>query len=512
MDIKEKWELSLYKSPITNVKPLKNIEIIHLIELIKSNKYKDTVLQIRKEDNKEKKNELKKNKLDYVTIGGTFTSRGDKNIISPSGLAPIDIDGIEKGLEELKIKLKEDPYILALFISPSGKGLKAIVRVPTDVKEYSNYVESYYDYLHKKYGIDAGKLDKATKDISRACFLSWDEDIWVNNSSKIFEEKKEKEKEEVPVIVSGVKEKIPPWVGDFLLVYCLNNKLPPGGRNAVVEKSLVILMKESVNWIDIKRQYKQVQGKGSFEGWEKKFDEGDITQVSPGEIVNYIHEKEINFNIPKVKIEGAEEGYERVELPKSGRLISEFLRDIKYKLAAKHNLFFRGDTKEIVEVGIIEHEGEGKEFTGFRSITASRFITKAEEYFEPGNVIYSKEEGQKWKPKSMGKELANTCLCSPQLEESLPYIKRIFTIPLPIIYKGELTFPIEGYDKRFYSWLPYNSPKIDPSFSLEKSKELIEEIFEDFCFKEENDRNMAISGLITPFLRGLYESFSCRTP
>jgi hypothetical protein len=204
-----------------------------------------------------------------------------------------------------------------------------------------------------------------------------------------------------------------------------------------------------------------------------------------------------------------------IKLPSLGKLISTFAQEVSSELKNKNTLFFRPNSMEIVEIGKIKcHDTDEDVYTGFLSIKPNRFITFVEKYFEPGievwNPLYKTFEFRK---KSMGRELATTLLHSSILQESLPGINRIFTIPLPIIYKGELTFPKKGYDKRFGSWLSHDSPEIEnPEMSVEEAKLLLLSIFKEFCFQSKQDYTNAIAALLTPFLRGLFPSFSTRTP
>jgi hypothetical protein len=95
----------------------------------------------------------------------------------------------------------------------------------------------------------------------------------------------------------------------------------------------------------------------------------------------------------------------------------------------------------------------------------------------------------------------------------MPLINRIFNVPIPIIHDNKIAFPKRGYDRRFSSWLPYNAPQIeDDNMSLEDAKKVIDFVFGEFCFKSDQDKTNAIAGFITPFLRGLFKSFSTRTP
>jgi len=205
----------------------------------------------------------------------------------------------------------------------------------------------------------------------------------------------------------------------------------------------------------------------------------------------------------------------RIKLPKPGKLISNFAQEVADVLNTKNVLFFRNDSREVVEIGKLKNEKE-QSYMGFRVVKPNRFITLAERYIIPGSMVVigtGENAVFEFRPKSMTADLANTVLQSPILEDSLLHINRIFTVPLPIIYKGELTFPKRGYDVRFNSWLPYNSPEItNTKMSLGEAKKIIYEMLKEFVLKSNQDYVNAIAGLITPFLRGLYPKFNCRTP
>ncbi len=205
---------------------------------------------------------------------------------------------------------------------------------------------------------------------------------------------------------------------------------------------------------------------------------------------------------------------EKIELPGNGILISNFAEQLVKRLSKEHILFYRQDSRQVVELGMIKNvEGEITH-TGFIPIKSSRFITLVERYFNPWTTIYKKGGGSFTINKSMTKDVGNTVLESHILHNKLPNINRIFTVQLPIIYNNELTFPKSGYDKRFNSWLPYNSPIIsNMEMPLNEAKEVIYEVFKEFCFENKQDYINSISALLTPFLRGLFKTgFNTRAP
>ncbi len=203
----------------------------------------------------------------------------------------------------------------------------------------------------------------------------------------------------------------------------------------------------------------------------------------------------------------------QIVLPSRGKLTSEFAIEVADNLKNKKVLFYRQHTGEVVEVTKIKVRKDGREFfTGFKMVPPNRFVTICEAYIDPVaekydgiSVVHSK--------KSMTVDLAAVVLVSDQLRTAMPTIERIFTIPLPIIYNGVVTFPTKGYDSQFASWLSYDAPDItNPTMSLAEAKDVLLSVYKDFCFKSRTDYHMSISALITPFLRGLFPSFNTRTP
>ena len=245
---------------------------------------------------------------------------------------------------------------------------------------------------------------------------------------------------------------------------------------------------------------------------ESIFDDDDELLNETLEIVEEVYGpeiKEIIINSCYVKKE--------ISLPVTGKLISEFAKQISKILLDKNILFYRHDSKEIVEIRKIKYDKSGKlndKNNGFTTITPNRFITLVERYIQPGVFLKNKKTEQiEFHKKSLCSSLAAVLIESHILQDSLPKISRIFTVPMPIMYENKLTFPRKGYDERFESWLPYSSPEItNQSMELTEAKNIINEMFSEFCFKEEEDKINAIAALLTPFLKGLFKGFNTRTP
>ena len=85
-------------------------------------------------------------------------------------------------MEGSKNVLATDQYVFSCWISPSGEGLKALVKVsnPHHHRDHFRALQAYYD---KEYGLE---VDPSGINVSRACFDSYDPDIVINESSNIF--------------------------------------------------------------------------------------------------------------------------------------------------------------------------------------------------------------------------------------------------------------------------------------------------------------------------------------
>ena len=211
------------------------------------------------------------------------------------------------------------------------------------------------------------------------------------------------------------------------------------------------------------------------------------------------------------------EDLQKIELPKAGKLISEFAKEVAEAYKSKELLFFRSNSKEVVEICKIKEKDKVIE-NGFSPISSARFITLSEKLFipvieKPITDSNGKFQGTDFKEKSMNGELCNTILQSHELQDSLPNVVRIFNIPIPILHNGKLTFPKKGFDERFNSYLPYDCPEIsNPDMTLSEAKEIIDNLLSEFCFENPEDRTNAIAGLLTPGLKGVFKKFNDRTP
>ncbi len=174
-------EFSLFREPISNKVPLKTINIEDLHKITTSHKNLSTLTaQVSKIEDKAERNKVKSKSLPYVTPSGIFGTRDKDNIESHSGYLCVDLDNLSpEQMQEVKNNLLKDVNIQTclLFMSPSRNGYKWFIKIPNDKSTHLDYFNAVENYLHKTYNY---QIDENCKDVSRACFLSYDEDAYLN--------------------------------------------------------------------------------------------------------------------------------------------------------------------------------------------------------------------------------------------------------------------------------------------------------------------------------------------
>jgi hypothetical protein len=160
------------------------ISVDKALERIRTGKSRELCERIRMypgPDNKHKRNEIKK-LLPAICFSGKFTKRSKSGIVDHSGFICIDFDGFidEWSMIDYRDFLMKDKYSYAVFTSPSGDGLKVIVKIPKDIDNHQNYFLSLKKYY------DVPEFDNSTKDISRVCYESYDPDMFINEGSEQF--------------------------------------------------------------------------------------------------------------------------------------------------------------------------------------------------------------------------------------------------------------------------------------------------------------------------------------
>jgi hypothetical protein len=160
--------------------PEKVTELKDVLADIKSDKYKSKIEAIRQDENPSKC--AKKNYLPCFTPTGTFTHRSIKGLEKYNGVICLDIDHVED-VNELKKRASKLKYVHAAFVTPSGSGLKVIIKSDATIETYKEAeIKISTAFQHDTGGI----RDNHCKDIARIQFVSHDPDLYFNKKSQTF--------------------------------------------------------------------------------------------------------------------------------------------------------------------------------------------------------------------------------------------------------------------------------------------------------------------------------------
>jgi hypothetical protein len=164
--------------------------LVKALDRIKTGASKDKILEIRRkvsvgEDYEADKKDLPCVLFSVAKVKMTIskrdieTFREDASVVEHSGVFTLDWDScdVTHKLEQLK----KDPYILAAWLSPSGTGVRALVKCPPNIDSHNLYYTAFLDRYPE--------LDSTSRNISRVTFESYDPSIFINWNSLVWDKK-----------------------------------------------------------------------------------------------------------------------------------------------------------------------------------------------------------------------------------------------------------------------------------------------------------------------------------
>jgi hypothetical protein len=127
-----------------------------------------------------------KKKLPAFTTSGMFDGgRKMEFIVDYTQILALDIDKLpDEALARIKELVCASHYTFACFVSPSGKGLKILVKVNSELPEHKMAFLKLQSYYRMLTGVE---IDPSGKDVTRLCFVSLDEELYHNPSAKVFD-------------------------------------------------------------------------------------------------------------------------------------------------------------------------------------------------------------------------------------------------------------------------------------------------------------------------------------
>ena len=169
---------SFFQRPVQNTNPFRTIGLRELKNLIVSNGYQTNTEILRSLGDPVVRRNYKARNFDYCCFSGIFSKRAESGLIQHSGLLTIDFDHVP-GAKFLKERLiaEENFETVVCFISPSGDGVKWIIKIDINRFSHRSWFIAVQNYIDCHYKL---QIDKSGKDVSRCCFLPYDPDVYVN--------------------------------------------------------------------------------------------------------------------------------------------------------------------------------------------------------------------------------------------------------------------------------------------------------------------------------------------
>ena len=161
--------------------------IATILEEIKTGKHKPGIIYLRKslaEKKEEAYNKAKKSLPAFTPSGKFVGGRKLEFLTEYSKFIILDIDKLSAAdLQNAKHLANQSEFTFASFVSPSGNGLKILVKIDTPKTEHKETflkVQAHYESILKL------EIDKSGKDLTRLCFYSYDENLYLNENSTTF--------------------------------------------------------------------------------------------------------------------------------------------------------------------------------------------------------------------------------------------------------------------------------------------------------------------------------------
>jgi len=197
------YKFQYYPANIKKCKPLgfttiEEFKILHKEPTITMIEVFSNIAEAETNKDMKLKAELKMNNLHYFTPCVYIKNwRKYNNIISFTGLLVLDFDHIENA-EAFKTHLfNEYPFIISAWLSPSKKGVKALVRIPAieiqnpiskSIDEFKEYFNAITDIMSLYDG-----FDEINKNPAQPLFQSYDSELLFRVDATIFSKRKSKQ-------------------------------------------------------------------------------------------------------------------------------------------------------------------------------------------------------------------------------------------------------------------------------------------------------------------------------
>lgn len=175
-------KISIFKKLFQSKDTPYNVSLEKSLERIKTGTSKNIIEKLALAKDKDEANRIKST-LPCIMFAGTFTERNGNGLEEHSGMMCVDFDkypDVETMNKQREILIK-NPHFVTIFVSPSGNGFKAVVKIPiADKLSHPKYFAEFQKKFQFEY------WDISCSNVDRVCFESYDSNIYINYDAEIF--------------------------------------------------------------------------------------------------------------------------------------------------------------------------------------------------------------------------------------------------------------------------------------------------------------------------------------
>ncbi len=173
-DTMKELQISVFRSVASS--QLVNVSVEQVVAGIRGGRWRQAVEQIRQARVRGDKQAVADGKraLPFVAFSGVFEGGHRATQLRVySALVVLDYDKISdpSRLAEMRSRCAEHPSVVSAFVTPSGEGLKVVVRTAGSAERHGHTYRQVAALFDRLLGCAS---DPACKDISRGHFVSWD--------------------------------------------------------------------------------------------------------------------------------------------------------------------------------------------------------------------------------------------------------------------------------------------------------------------------------------------------
>ena len=151
------YEMSFFNGPITNKVPLTTLGLAEVAAIIKSKELEPQTKALRLIKEHEEARNYKGSNFPYVTPAGVFSYCSDASLVRHSSVLCMDLDHVK-----------------------DVDGLKWFIEIDLTRCNHRQWFDAVRNYLMSLYRLSPKQADPSVRNESRACFLCYDPEVYVN--------------------------------------------------------------------------------------------------------------------------------------------------------------------------------------------------------------------------------------------------------------------------------------------------------------------------------------------